>query len=578
VLTPLAELNALDLPGFVAALDGVYERSPWVAEAAINAGPFSSRLDLLDALNAAMLAAPRDTQRALIDAYPELPGGPDGPDGPDGFDDGSADARTEWAAAGLDRLDVAGHAELAALTAAYRARHGFGFIAALRGHGRESLVAALAERLHNDDDHEFARALHEIGRIAASRLAARVAEPAGDEIVAMCNRLAWLSERKHALTCTALTPVHRATAALLRDWMLEAGLEAAIDALGNVVGRLRCGDPAARTLLVGSHYDTAIHAGPFDGRLGIVLPIVVARRLRLAGQRLPFDLEIVAFGDRHGQRFGAPFSGSSALAGQFDPMSLARRDADGITFAEALQHAGHDPVLIPALARDPARIAACLEIQTEQGPVLREQRRAVGVVSAILGLEKHLLAVGGSRGHAGSVPMALRRDAAAAVAECVLAAEALTARHAGVLATVGRLAVTDGAINAIADRCELSIDLRAASDAVRAAAAADLFAHFDTIAARRRVELSRTELETMAATPCAPALVAALADSVARVSGDPEVPRLPSGPRHDASMLARLAPMALLFVRVDEHGAVTADDAGQAAAAFADFLGHWRPG
>lgn len=573
MLISLAELNALDRPGFVTALDGIYEHSPWVAEAAIDAGPFASRLDLLDALNAAMFAAPRDTQLSLICAHPELAGK-------------AAIAREmteesvrEQSGVGLDRCSPSEFERIQALNAGYRARFGFPFIIAVKGHSRASIITAMAERILNDEDTEFARALHEIGRIAAFRLADRVSQPAGDEIVAMCTRLAWLSEQSDALTCTCMTPVHQATAALLRDWMLEAGLETHIDAIGNVIGRWRSQQADARTLITGSHYDTVINGGHYDGRLGIVLPIVTLRRLRQSGARLPFDVEIAAFSDEEGVRFQSTFLGSSALAGHFDPMLLARRDSDGISLAEALQQAGHDPVGIPQLSRDPAKVAGFVEVHIEQGPVLLDEGRALGVVTAINGAERHLLAITGLAGHAGTVPMRLRHDAAAAAAEIVLAVEQVAQRHDGVVATVGKLAVPDGAVNVIPGRCELSIDLRAPDDALRATAAAALWAAVDAIAARRGVAVSRSAVHGVAATPCDPALQQALAASIARVAGEALVRRLPSGAGHDAMMMARLAPVAMLFVRCGNggishhpHETMTADDAQLAAAAFTDFL------
>lgn len=569
----LAELNALDRPAFVAALDGIYEHSPWVAEAAIDAGPFASRLALLDALNAAMLAAPRDTQRALIDAHPELAG--------KAAMAGAltAESQREQRGAGLDRCSAEEYAELQRLNADYRARFGFPFIVAVKGHSRASIIAIWAERLLNDEDTEFARALHEIGRIAAFRLADRIREPAGDEIISLCRRLAMLSEQPDGLTCTCLTPTHRATAARLRDWMLEAGLESDIDAIGNVVGRWRSAQPGARTVITGSHYDTVINGGHYDGRLGVLLPIVVLGQLRRSGVQLPFDVEVVAFSDEEGVRFQSTFLGSSALAGHFDPMLLARRDRDGISLAEALQQAGHDPAEIPQLARDPQQVAAFVEVHIEQGPVLLDEGRALGVVTAINGAERHALVVTGRAGHAGTVPMRLRRDAAAAAAEMVLAVENIARDHDGVVATVGTLTVPGGAINVIPGRCELSIDLRAPDDALRFAARDAIFAAIDAIAACRAVTVERRQMHEAAATPSDPALQQALAEAIQR-SADPRAPRrLPSGAGHDAMMMARLAPMAMLFVRCGNGGIshhpeeqMTADDAQRAADVFGDFL------
>lgn len=574
----LAELNRLDRAGFVAALDGLYEHSPWVADAAFAAAPFASKLALLDALNAAMLAAPEARQLDLIRAHPELAGKA-----------AIASALTaastrEQAGAGLSQCTPDEFASLHRLNAEYRARFGFPFILAVKGHTRASIIASLAARLANDRATEQARALREIGRIAGFRLADRVTEPFGDEILAMCARLATLSEQADGLTCTYLTPVHQATAALLRDWMLEAGLDAQIDAIGNVVGRWRRAEPDARTLITGSHYDTVINGGHFDGRLGIVLPIVVARRLRQAGVPLPFDLEIVGFCEEEGVRFKSTFLGSGALAGRFDPAVLARIDGAGMTLRDALNAAGHDPAAIAGIARDPASLLGFVEVHIEQGPVLLDEGHAVGVVTAINGSLRYRASITGLAGHAGTVPMHLRRDAAAAAAEIVLMVEQRCSAVPGLVGTVGLLEVPGGAVNVIPGRCELSIDLRAPDDAIRDAAAADVLQAIDTIASRRGVTATVVPIVRADATPCAPVLQDALDSSIRRVTGITASRRLPSGAGHDCMMMANLTPSAMLFVRCGNGGishhpdeTLSAGDADIAARVFADFLTHLEP-
>ena len=198
--------------------------------------------------------------------------------------------------------------------------------------------------------------------------------PSGDAILARADELARHSDVAPAgvpagaarpLTVTYLTAAHRACAAQLADWMREDGFDdVAIDAVGNVVGLYRGTDPAATRLLTGSHYDTVRNAGRYDGRLGILVPMACVRTLRRDGRRLPFDLEVVGFAEEEGQRFAATFIGSSALVGRFDPAWLALRDADGVSMAEALRAAGHDPSTIPALRRDPAGLASlCAALQ-----------------------------------------------------------------------------------------------------------------------------------------------------------------------------------------------------------------------
>lgn len=578
-------LNRCDTEAFVAALDGIFEHSPWVAQRCAAQRPFANRHALLAALCGVMDGAPEADQRALIAAHPELAG--------------SAALRgeltsastTEQAGAGLTAAPAAALSELQQLNAAYRQRFGFPFVISVKGRQRAEILAELRRRLGSAPDCERRTALREIARIAEFRLAERFAvddmAAAGREILAMADVLARHSERDDALCCTYLSPAHQAVAAQLRDWMLQAGLDAHIDAVGNVVGRWPSGLPGARTLISGSHYDTVTDAGRYDGRLGILLPIVVAGLLRRRGVTLPFDLEIIGFAEEEGVRFKSTFLGSRAVAGRFDPALLHRTDAAGVTLAEALRGAGHDPAQIPALARDPAQLLGFLEVHIEQGPVLLEERLALGVVTAIAGSRRMRVTVGGQAGHAGTVPMAHRRDAAAGAAEMVLAVERLCSGSAGLVGTVGRLEVPDGAVNVVPGRCELSIDIRAPSDALRDAAVEAVLAELAAIAARRGLRVAHEEIVRADATPCAPALQQRLDAAIRAVTGAAHSRHLPSGAGHDAMMMANLTAVGMLFVRCGAGGVshspdetLSAEDAALAAAAFAHFLQDetpWRP-
>src|SRR5580700_1046666 len=203
----------------------------------------------------------------------------------------------------------------------------------------------------------------------------------GAKILDMARQLAQFSETPDGLTCTYLSPAHKAAAAQLRDWMQAAGLAAQIDPVGNVVGRYPSAAPAAKTLIVGSHYDTVVNAGRFDGRLGILTALAVAEYLIRAGGPLPFHLDVIAFAEEEGVRFAAPYLGSSAIAGRFDEAILQRRDANGISVAEVMAAAGVDLSSIRALARRPDTLRGYLEVHIEQGPVLLQKNLPVGVVT-----------------------------------------------------------------------------------------------------------------------------------------------------------------------------------------------------
>lgn len=401
----------------------------------------------------------------------------------------------------------------------------------------------------------------------------------GAAILAMADALAAHSDDPPGLTCAYLTPAHLATAHLLRDWMQAAGLAVHIDAVGNVVGRLRGHGPDGqrRTLATGSHYDTVRNGGRYDGRLGILLPIAVAAHLTARGVTLFHDLEIVGFAEEEGVRFGSTFLGSSAWAGRWDNSLLERRDAAGVSMGEALRAAGHDPAAIPALGRDPAALLAYLEVHIEQGPVLLDRGLPLGIVTAIAGVRRFMVDLTGLASHAGTTPMDMRRDAACAAAEMVLAIETRCAGTPGLVGTVGQLVVPDGSINTIPGACRFSIDIRAGDDAMRDAAVADVLRAIETIAARRKVAATVTPMLTAACAPCAPRLVDAIEAAVVAAGVAPL--RLPSGAGHDAMMVANITEVGMLFVRCGNGGIshhpdeiLSAPDADLAARVFLDLV------
>ncbi|MEP6939413.1 MAG: allantoate amidohydrolase [Rudaea sp.] len=572
----LAELNAMPADRFASALAAIFERSPWVAERAAARRPFASRLALLAAMRAVVDEASTAEQLDLVRAHPELAGRAAV------RRELTADSTREQQGAGLDACTPEEYAQLQELNSRYNAKFGFPFILAIRGHDRASIIATFVERVEHANDAELHAALAQIARIAFFRINDTVAVPPGDQIIAMHEGLASHSDEPDALTCTYLRPAHLATAQQIRDFMLAAGLEVDIDAVGNVIGRWRCGDAHAKTLLTGSHYDTVIDAGKYDGRLGILLPIAVAQNLRQAGARLAYDLEIVAFAEEEGVRFKSTFLGSSALAGSFDTAVLDNVDIDGVSMRDAMRSTGHDPDRIPAIARSPDCLAGYVEVHIEQGPVLLDADHALGVVTAIAGSVRSVVTISGQAGHAGTVPMGLRRDAAAAAAEIVLAVERFCSTAAGLVGTVGKLEVPRGAINVIPGRCELSIDIRSGDDYLRDAAENAVLGEIERIAARRHVRIDVQRVLRAAATPCAPALQAQLAAAIAR-AGETNPLHLPSGAGHDAMKMATITPVGMLFVRCGNGGishhpdeTLSAADADVAARVFADFLIHFQ--
>jgi len=401
----------------------------------------------------------------------------------------------------------------------------------------------------------------------------------GARILQMAGQLSRHSDQPDALTVSYLSPAHRAVAQDLAGWMREAGMRVEIDALGNVVGRYAGAHPDAPVLMTGSHFDTVRDGGRYDGRLGILLPIAVVAGLNASGERLPCELEIVAFADEEGLRFRSSFLSSSALVGAFDAALLDRADADGIALRDAMRAAGlpGTEASIRALARDRRQLAGYVEVHIEQGPVLLDRGLPVGIVTSIAGSVRMAAAVTGLASHAGTTPMTMRRDAAAAAAEMILAVERRCSQAPTLVGTVGMLAVPNGSANVVPGRCDFSLDIRAGDDATRDAAVADVVRECEAIASRRGVALSLTPVMRVPCARCAPRLVDELEACVERAGV--QAFRLPSGAGHDAMMMARLTEVCMLFVRCGNGGishnpleTMTADDAGVAAGVFVDFV------
>ncbi len=371
-----------------------------------------------------------------------------------------------------------------------------------------------------------------------------VAGSAG-EVMARLDQLALCTEMPGGLTRRFLTPAHRAAVALVQDWMVQAGLEARLDASGTLVGRRAAPgrDADGPLLILGSHIDSVRDAGRYDGCLGVVAAIAVAARLRHTA--LPYALEIRAFGDEEGVRFPVTLTGARAAAGRFDPAWLLAEDQDGTTLGAALQAWGLDSRAIAACR---ARHAfAYLELHIEQGPVLEIDDVALGVVSAINGASRFRVTVQGRAGHAGTVPMAARQDALVAAAAMVLAVRQAALDHDTVVATVGQFSVHPNAVNVIPGACTFSIDLRAPRDTMREAAATSLRASLERIAASQGARLDFVQTHASRAVACDDRLQAALAGAI-RTAGLP-VRTLPSGAGHDAVAMADLCPVGMLFLR-----------------------------
>jgi hydantoinase/carbamoylase family amidase len=393
-------------------------------------------------------------------------------------------------------------------------------------------------------------------------------------VLARCDELAAFSEEPGRLTRRFATTALWQAGEQVREWMEAAGMAVTRDAIGNLIGSL--GDGDGRRLLLGSHLDTVRDAGRYDGMLGVLVAIACVERLRDRGRSLPYALEVLAFADEEGVRFGTGYLGSSVVAGCFDSADLSRRDAAGVTLAEAVRAFGGDPDGLTGAGRDPADLIGYYEVHIEQGPALEAAGVPLGVVGAIAGQTRARIVFTGEAGHAGTVPMALRRDALGAAAEFVSAVETIARAHDDAVATVGELDVQDGASNVIPGRVVLSLDVRHAADSVRASVGAQLLERAVAIADARAVVLEWDAAQETRAVDCSTSLTELVAEAIA-ASGHPVV-RLTSGAGHDAVMLSTIAPIAMLFVRCAggvSHSpaeSVTAEDVAAAIDATTRFL------
>ncbi len=581
----LAQLNAATSADALAWLDGLYEHSPWIAEAALHERPFASLSHLKHVMARIVSDSSRELQFNLLRAHPELAG--------KAMVDNSLteESTNEQGKAGLTQCTPAEFEKIQTLNAAYNAKFGFPFILAVRGPrgmglNKQAIIDTFEQRLQGHPDFELQECLRNVHRIAEIRLNDKfgVSPETGNQVWDWHEALAQHTDPGYAelgqLTVTYLTDAHRACAQHISADMKTHGCdEVHIDAVGNVVGiyKAAAGAPALPALLTGSHYDTVRNGGKYDGRLGIYVPLACVKRLRDQEKRLPYALEIVAFAEEEGQRYKATFLGSGALTGDFDPQWLEQRDADGVSMREAIQHAGLDVDAIAAIRRDPAQYQGFVEVHIEQGPVLNELNLPLGVVTSINASVRYVGEIIGTACHAGTTPMDRRRDAAAAVAELLLFVESRATRDGDSVGTVGMLNVPNGSINVVPGRCHFSLDLRAPTDAQRDALERDVIQALRSICELRGVRHTLTQTMRASAAPSAAAWQQRWEDAL-QTLGVP-VYRLPSGAGHDAMKLHDILPQAMLFVRGQNSGishnpleSTTSDDMQLAIDAFTCLL------
>jgi allantoate deiminase len=365
-------------------------------------------------------------------------------------------------------------------------------------------------------------------------------------VMSRADALAAFSEMEGGICRRAATPEMRAALDLTREWMHAAGMETASDAFGSLIGTYAADGQGneTRPFVIGGHLDSVRDAGRYDGILGVLTGIAVIERLHEQGRRLPFPVQVIAFMDEEGLRFNSTLVASRAWSGLPVHDQLAYRDADGITLEDAIRAFGGDPDAIPVGTHPD--ILGFLETHIEQGPVLEHEDLPVGIVTSIVGSDRGEIRITGMAGHAGTVPMELRRDALAAASELVLAVERIGRETQGLVATVGELKVLPGATNVIPGEVRMTCEVRHASGDICAQSIKAIQAKLEAICETRGTSFFWRNIAGYSATPCDPDLVQILSEAVEAEGVRPH--GLSSGAGHDAVNIGQIAPVTMLFV------------------------------
>ncbi|WP_319558341.1 allantoate amidohydrolase [Thiomicrorhabdus sp.] len=366
-------------------------------------------------------------------------------------------------------------------------------------------------------------------------------------VIQRCRDLAAISDSDRSISRIYLSPAYLQGLQQTEEWMLQAGMETWIDAVGNVWGRYACKDPQAPTLILGSHLDTVPNAGMFDGILGVMVAIEAVDRLKEQAIELPFHIEVVGLGDEEGVRFDASMLGSRALIGKWEDELLELTDQNAKSLESALEACGLNPQDYASASRVNDNLLGFWEVHMEQGPVLEAEDIPISVVSAIAGARRFKVTIEGQAGHAGTVPMGLRQDALTAASEVVLMIEKTAQQNNNLLATVGHLKVFPSAVNVIPGWVEFTVDIRSDDDALRERVMNLIFHSSEAISMSRGVEIYWSEYHWAPAKQCAPRFRQIFEESIAQQKI--HVRTLVSGAGHDAMTVAEITDIGMLFVR-----------------------------
>jgi len=368
------------------------------------------------------------------------------------------------------------------------------------------------------------------------------------KILQRINQLASVSEDEDCITRTYGTPAFIDGRNMVEQWMREAGLQMRKDNIGNLRGRLLSDNANAKTFVVASHIDTIINAGKFDGPLGVLMGIDLIEELIRTKTKLPFHIELIGFCDEEGCRFHSTYLGSKAVAGSFDNSILDAKDEAGISLQEVIEMNGGD---VNKLSKDAIAKQDWLgyfEIHIEQGPVLYEKNIPVAVVTGIAGQYRAGMVFNGEAGHAGTVPMDMRKDALACAAEFIVETEKIArANKEQIVATIGKTHIINAASNVIPGEVICSLDVRSADEKKLAVVYEEIKTKAEDICRKRNILLEWNLIQQHKPVKCDKSMTVLMEQSVTDAGYD--VVKLVSGAGHDAVPISEVSPVAMLFVK-----------------------------
>jgi allantoate deiminase len=369
-----------------------------------------------------------------------------------------------------------------------------------------------------------------------------------EKIISRIKGLAFISETPSVITRRYGTAAAVEAGEKVMEWMRAAGLAVRVDAIGNIRGVWVSESVDAKTLVIASHIDTVVNAGAWDGPLGVLAGLDLLENIINSGRKLPFHIELIAFCDEEGVRFHTTYLGSKVVAGSFERDMLSRKDEEGVSLEEAISAIGGDPANLAPDAIPPDQWLGYFEMHIEQGPVLYEHKIPVAPVKAIAGQVRAEAAFLGMAGHAGTVPMDMRSDALCGAAEFILATEELAAAAGGgLVATVGKLQVSNAASNVIPGEVVCSVDIRSADEQVLSREHERLRSLCETIGVKRGLTVRWNVIQQSSPVACDARMNALLSQSIRKAGY--EVVELVSGAGHDAVPIAAVSPVCMLFVR-----------------------------